>query len=67
VRTGLNDPEPNNGEPEELADWIAAGFKAEEAEVWRQWRISIATATAWRTAGVDDGLRAAQWWIAGHS
>ena len=31
-------------EPEELARWLAAGFKAEAADVWRRWRFSIARA-----------------------
>jgi len=73
VRTGLDDPEPDggggdgpdDGDPEELADWVATGFGAEEAEVWRRWRIPIARARAWLSAGVGDGLRAAQWSTAG--
>jgi hypothetical protein len=48
-------------EPSDPADWLAAGFTEREATIWRRWRIALATAEAWRRAGVQDGLRAAQW------
>jgi hypothetical protein len=51
-------------EPSDPADWVAAGFTEQEATVWRRWRITLQTAVAWRRAGVQDGLRAAQWTIA---
>lgn len=65
VRTGVDDPwrpgEDPDREPEPLDEWLTAGFAKEDAEVWRNWRFRIVTATAWRDAGVVDGLRAAQW------
>lgn len=51
-------------EPSDPADWVAVGFTEQEATVWRRWRITLQTAVAWRRAGVQDGLRAAQWTIA---
>jgi hypothetical protein len=48
-------------EPFDPAGWVSAGFSVEEARIWYRWRISPATAAAWRAAGVPDGLRAAQW------
>ncbi len=65
MQTRIDAGEPEDREPEELAEWLAAGFKAEVADVWRQWRFSISRARAWVTAGIDDGLRAAQWSTAG--
>jgi hypothetical protein len=69
TRTGFDDPgrpddDPERG-PEPLAQWLTAGFTAEEAEVWRNWRFHLATASSWRDAGVPSGLRAAQWATAG--
>ena len=71
TRTGLDEPgrpddDPERG-PEPLAQWLTAGFSAEEAEVWRNWRFRIVTASSWRDAGVPSGLRAAQWATAGVS
>jgi hypothetical protein len=65
TRTGLDDAEPEDREPEDLGAWVAAGFTAEDAEVWRRWRFMIAEATAWQAAGVLEGLHAAQWSTAG--
>ena len=65
IRTALEFAEPDDSEPEELAEWLAAGFKAENGEVWRRWRFSIARAQAWVAAGVAEGLHAAQWSTAG--
>jgi hypothetical protein len=48
-------------------DWMAAGFTAEQSQGWRRWRIDPSTAFAWRKAGIPDGLRAAQWSVAGVS
>jgi hypothetical protein len=45
--------------------WADHGFTAEQARVFRRWRFSIDEAVAWRQAGVDDGLEAAQWVTAG--
>jgi len=64
-KTGLDAEEPDDREPEELREWVAAGFNAEVADVWRRWRFSIARAQSWVAAGVDDGLHAAQWSTAG--
>lgn len=61
MQTRIDAGEPEDREPEELAEWLAAGFNAEIADVWRQWRFSISRARAWVAAGIDDGLRAAQW------
>ena len=41
------------------------GLQAENAEVWRRWRFTIAQAEAWKAVGVDEGLHAAQWSTAG--
>jgi hypothetical protein len=65
MRTGIDVDEPDDREPEELALWVAAGFTAGTAEVWRRWRFTIARAHAWVAAGVDEGLEAAQWATAG--
>jgi hypothetical protein len=65
METGIDVEEPDDREPEELARWLAAGFDAAAAEVWRRWRYSIAQARTWEGAGVTDGLRAAQWSTAG--
>jgi len=64
VRTGVDNPwrdEGDDGEPEPLDEWLTAGFRQEDAEVWRGWRFRLPQAQAWRAAGVEDGLRAAQW------
>ena len=63
--TGIDVAEPDDGEPEELARWLAAGFTGEAADVWRRWRFTIARAQSWAVAGVDEGLHAAQWSTAG--
>lgn len=39
----------------------------QDAQLWRGWRITIATARAWIDAGVGDGLSAVQWSAAGAS
>jgi hypothetical protein len=65
MQTGIDVAEPDDREPEELARWVAAGFTAGAAEVWRRWRFTIARAQAWVGAGVDEGLHAAQWSTAG--
>ncbi len=65
MQTGIDVAEPDDHEPEELALWVAAGFTAGTAEVWRRWRFTIARAQAWVAAGVDEGLHAAQWSTAG--
>jgi hypothetical protein len=69
TRTGFDDPgRPDDDAgrgPEPLAQWLTAGFTAEEAEVWRNWRFPLATASSWRDAGVTTGLSAAQWATAG--
>ena len=65
TRTRVGADEPDHGEPEKLADWLAAGFAREDAENWRRWRFKLARAEAWRQRGVLDGLRAAQWQTAG--
>jgi hypothetical protein len=65
METSLDVSEPDDGEPEELAIWLAAGFQAPTAEIWRRWRFSIARAQAWTAAGVENGLNAAQWSTAG--
>ena len=61
MQTRIDASEPDDGGPEDLGQWLTAGFGAEEAEVWRRWRFSIAQARSWKSAGVDDGLQAAQW------
>src|SRR2546423_13076611 len=45
--------------------WLDAGFTAREAELWRKRRIPLRAAQEWRACGVADGLRAAQWSVAG--
>lgn len=65
TRTCGGADEPDHGEPEKLAVWLAAGFTREDAEIWRRWRFKLARAEAWRQRGVFDGLRAAQWQTAG--
>jgi hypothetical protein len=65
MRTRIDVDEPDDREPEELAVWVAAGFTAGTAEVWRRWRFTIARARTWVAAGVDEGLEAAQWATAG--
>jgi hypothetical protein len=65
MQTRIDAGEPDDREPEELAEWLAAGLTAEAADLWRQWRFSIGRAQAWVGAGIDDGLRAAQWSTAG--
>lgn len=64
-RTGIDNPWRDDNEPEPIANWTAAGFGADEAEVWRRWRFCIAEAHAWQAVGVDEGLHAAQWSTAG--
>jgi hypothetical protein len=63
ARTGIDNPWRDEGEPEPdpLDEWLAEGFERADAEVWRSWRFTRAQAKAWRAAGVEDGLRAAQW------
>jgi hypothetical protein len=64
VRTGVDNPwrdEGDDGEPDPLDEWLNAGFEQKDAELWRSWRFSLAQARAWLAAGVEDGLRAAQW------
>ena len=61
MRTRIDASEPDDGDPEEVPEWLAAGFTAEDAKVWRRWRFSIARATSWKSSGVDEGLQAAQW------
>jgi hypothetical protein len=51
--------------PEGEEAWQAEGFTPEQAQGFRQWRIALAEAVAWRQAGVPTGLRAAQWLTAG--
>ncbi|MFL6119820.1 hypothetical protein [Actinophytocola sp.] len=53
------------GEPEEQAEWLAAGFAAEAAQDWRTWGMRIAQAREWLAAGVPDGRTAAEWAFAG--
>jgi hypothetical protein len=65
TRTRVGADEPDHGEPEKLAVWLAAGFAREDAENWRRWRFKLARAEAWKRRGVLDGLRAAQWQTAG--
>ncbi len=65
MRTRVGAPEPDGDEPEELDVWLAAGFEAENAEGWRQWRFRIAQAEEWKAVDVAEGLRAAQWSTAG--
>ena len=65
MRTRVGAPEPDGDEPEELDVWLAAGFEAENAEGWRQWRFRIAQAEEWKAVGVTEGLHAAQWSTAG--
>jgi hypothetical protein len=54
-----------SGPDEDDSAWTGRGFPAEQAAVFRRWRISPDQAVAWRKAGVDDGLHAAQWITAG--
>ncbi len=49
------------GRDEGDSAWAEHGFAADQAEVFRRWRIGLDQAMAWRKAGVDDGLRVAQW------
>lgn len=63
-RTGIDTEEPGD-EPEELGQWLTAGFGREEAESWRAWRFTISRAQAWRVQGIEEGLEAAQWQTAG--
>jgi len=65
TRTKVDASEPDDGEPEQTAAWIAAGFDPRDAEVWRSWRFTIARAEAWVQQGVAEGLQAAQWMAAG--
>jgi hypothetical protein len=58
------DPWPEE-QAEDPAAWRAAGFTDDEAAGFRRWRFDLAQATAWRRAGVPDGLRAAQWVTSG--
>jgi hypothetical protein len=67
ARTGVDDlfggdDEP---EPEELSVWLAQGFAADDAQLWRRWRFTLTEAHRWMAAGVDEGLVAAQWQTAG--
>jgi hypothetical protein len=55
---------PDEG-AQDTAAWRAEGFTDDEAAGFRRWRFSLAQATAWRRAGVLDGLRAAQWVTSG--
>jgi hypothetical protein len=54
-----------HGRDEGDSAWAEHGFTAEQARVFQRWRISINQAIAWRQAGVDEGLQAAQWLTAG--
>jgi hypothetical protein len=51
--------------PEDLGAWLAEGMGRVEAMTWRRWNFTIADARQWRKAGVEDGLTAAQWQVAG--
>jgi hypothetical protein len=64
MRTRIDASEPDDRDPEEIAVWVAAGFDAEDAEIWRRWRFTIPRAEAWIKAGVSQGLHAAQWMAA---
>jgi hypothetical protein len=65
MRTRIDASDPDDEEPEDLAAWLVAGFEVPSAEVWRRWRFSIAQAKTWQSAGVHEGLHAAQWSTAG--
>jgi hypothetical protein len=58
---GSRPDEGGGGSGADDAAWLAEGITADEAAIFRRWRISLAQAVAWRQAGVPDGLRAAQW------
>jgi hypothetical protein len=55
----------DDDEPEDLTAWLAAGFRRQEAIVWRRWNFDISVALTWRRAGVREALTAAQWQTAG--
>ena len=65
MRTRVDGAEPDDSEPELPVAWIAAGFEPGDAEIWRNWRFTIARAESWVLRGVTDGLEAAQWTAAG--
>lgn len=65
TRTGVDNPWRDEEEPEPLPVWLDAGIPTDEAERWRTWRFRLSQAQAWRAAGVDDAVRAAQWSTAG--
>jgi hypothetical protein len=69
TRTGIDDPghddDDRQNEPEPLDVWITEGFDPDDAEGWRNWRYNVTRAQAWRLAGVEHGLEAAQWATAG--
>ncbi len=65
MRTRVDGAEPDDSEPEQPEAWIAAGFEPGDAEIWRNWRFTIARAESWVLRGVADGLEAAQWMAAG--
>jgi hypothetical protein len=67
ARNGVDDPfrGDDEQEPEELAVWLAQGFTAEDAQLWRRWQFTVIKARRWMAAGVDRALVAAQWQTAG--
>ena len=65
MRTKVDASEPDDNEPELLAAWVAAGFRLDDAELWRSWRFTIEQAERWKVVGVADGLTATQWKTAG--
>lgn len=69
TRTKVGDADPGGEDgdegPEELADWLAAGYTTDEAEGWRYWRIGLGRAAAWKAAGVLIPVAAARWSAAG--
>src|SRR5436190_520376 len=56
---------PPDPDPADLRVWFEAGFTADETALWQKWGITLADAQAWRDSGVANGLRAAQWRVAG--
>lgn len=51
--------------PEDLSDWLKAGFRRTDALGWRRWNFDLLKALTWQRAGVRDPLAAAQWSAAG--
>jgi hypothetical protein len=47
--------------PEDLTDWLKAGFRRTDAIGWRRWNFDLLQAQTWHRAGVRDPLAAAQW------